>query len=301
MADTYLLPGGRLPRSRLPRSVPAVLLAGLAAAGPAEAVKISAYYYDFNPGYTNSMALAGKSGPGILNPGSPNYTGAPSLAAAGVGPAVTDTYAGFAYGSGATPVQMTGDAISSVQQTSPGVYDLSLTLTNFTLQSNNAIPASEYVYVNIWEDFTGLAGLSSASWTGGTVSITGSWAKTVTTDGVGIEPTATVWNGSNWIQAAPFFGGLLGGPLSGPIAASAPVNALTPYVIGGNLSLGFETILLLSNQDAVPGELLVLPGSLHFNVTLAPQDPSTIPAPGVIWLFTSGLGLLALGRRQRRS
>lgn len=300
MTEIHPLPTGRHARSPLYSSV--LLLAGLAAANPAQAVKVSAYYNDFGPGYTNSMTLVGKSGPGIFNPGPAAFLGAFSLAAGPVGPAVTDTISSFTFGSGATPVQMGGDAISSVQQTSPGVYNLNLTLTNFTIQSNNATPANEYVYVNVWEDFTNLTGLTSASWTGGTVSATGTWAKTIITDSVGIEPIATVWNGTNWSPASPFFGGVLGGPLSGTIAASAPVTALAPYVVGGTLSLGLETILLLNNQDATAGENLVLPGSLHFNVTLAPSDPSgTVPLPAAFWLFATGTAVLLAASRRRHS
>lgn len=257
---------------------PGILLAclasvGLGLAGPAEAVKVSATY-NASGSYSNTMSLTPKLT--ILDPGIANFVGAPSLAAPALFNTNTDAVSAFSFGTPLTAVQMTGDAISSISQPLPNIYDISLTLTNFTF-SSQALAANEYVYLDLWETFTGLPGLSTATWSGA-ASVTGTACRTSPSDSLYIEPIATVYDpgSSSWIAASTFFGGT---PLCGAIAASAPVNPLTPYISGGNLSVGFEAILGLNNVDLVGGDGINLPTSLHFKLRYDSRGPAAAPAP----------------------
>ena len=212
-------------------------LSTIAFGTPAGAVKLSAT--TAGAPYTNSMSLGPKIT--IFDPGSPNFTGVPSLAAPPVTGTNTDTISSFQFGSLVTPVQMTGDAISSISQPVANLFDIDLTLTNFTIQSIN-LPSNEYVYLSIWEQFTGLPVFSTANWTGSSVSIAGSFSKTSLGDNLFIEPivTALTPGPNTWGPVSSFFGGLPPG-LSGSFTASAPVGSLTSYIDGfGNLSVGFE-------------------------------------------------------------
>lgn len=266
---------------------------GLALVPPAQAVKVSAAFNNSGP-YTNSMLLGPKIT--ILDPGAPIFTGLPALPAPPLFGTNTDAYTGFTFGTLLTAVQMGGDALSSITQVAPNAYDLGLTLTNFTL-SSISLSANEYVYLNIWESFTGLPSLSTATWSG-SASISGSSCRTSVGDGLFIEPTATVYDPGSaaWIQASPFFGGMPAG-LCGPIAASATVNPLTPYISGGSLMVGFEVILGLNNNDSLATDFINLPTSLDLNLRYQPAaGPSPVPGP----LPAAGLAMAwRLARRMR--
>ena len=258
---------------------------GLGWLSPAQAVKVSASYNTSGP-YSNVMSLPPKVT--ILDPGPPSFIGLPSLAAPPLFGTNPDSVPAFSYGTPLTAVQMGGDALSSISQPSAGNYDINLTLTNFLL-SSIALPSNEYVYLNIWETFTGLF-FSSGSWSGG-ASISGSACRTGVSDTLFIEPTATVFDpgSSTWIQASTFFGGT---PACGPISASAPVISLTPYISGGTLVVGFEAILGLANADLIGGDVLSLPTSLEFNLRYSsngttPPVPAPLPVGGaaVVWSF----------------
>jgi len=277
---------------------------GLGWLSPAQAVKVSASYNPSGP-YSNVMPLPPKVT--ILDPGAPSFTGLPSLPAPPLFGTNPDIIPAFSYGTPLTAVQMVGDALSSISQPSAGTYDISLTLTNFLL-SSIALPSNEYVYLNIWETFTGLPLFSSGSWSGG-ASVSGSACRTGVSDTLFIEPTATVFDpgSSTWIQASTFFGGT---PACGPISASAPVISLTPYISGGTLVVGFEAILGLANADLIGGDVLSLPTSLEFNLRYSsngttPPVPAPLPLGGaaVVWSFgrrlrrrTHALGPIALHR-----
>ena len=259
---------------------------GLGCLSPAQAVKVSASYNTSGP-YSNVMALPPKVT--ILDPGSPSFTGLPSLPAPPLFGTNSDIVPAFSYGTPLTAVQMVGDALSSISQPTASAYDINLTLTNFLL-SSIALPSTEYVYLNIWETFTGLPLFSSGSWSGG-ASISGSACRTGVSDTLFIEPTATVFDpgSSTWIQASTFFGGT---PICGPISASAPVISLTPYISGGTLIVGFEAILGLANADLIGGDVLSLPTSLEFNLRYSsngttPPVPAPLPVGGaaVVWSF----------------
>lgn len=259
---------------------------------PAQAVKVSASFNASGP-YSNAMGLPAKVT--ILDPGVPAFTGLPSLTAPILFGTSTDTLPAFTFGTPVTAVQMTGDAVSSISQPSPGNYDISLSLTNFVL-SSIALPANEYVYLNVWETFTGLPGLSTATWSSG-ASVTGSACRTSLSDSLFIEPIATVLNPgpSTWIAASTFFGGT---PACGPIAASAPVISLTPYISGGTLIVGLEAILGLANNDLIAGDVLTLPTSLDLRLRYnSTGTPPPVPGPAPLG---AAAALWGLGRRLRR-
>lgn len=258
----------------------------LGAISPVQAVKVSASYNASGP-YTNVMALPPKAI--LFDPGTPTFTSLPSLAAPPLFGLNSDSVAGFGYGTPSTAVQMVGDALSSISQPSPGTYDINLTLTNFVL-SSISLASNEYVYLNLWETFTGLPLFSSATWSGG-ASVTGTACRTGALDSLFIEPIATVFDpgSSSWIPSSTFFGGT---PACGPIAASAAVVPLSPYISGGTLGVGFEAILGLSNADLIGGDVLSLPSSLEFNLRYTNNGtPPPVPAPlplggaAVVWSF----------------
>lgn len=258
----------------------APLLAGLLGAGPVGAVSLSAYYNNYGPPYTNSMGLFPKSPVGILQPGVAQCLGGATLAAPGINSFLinSNTYTGCTWGTVLNPAFMGGDAVATISNVGGNNYDLSLTLTNFTLNSTSVTPlADEYVYINLWENFTGLTG-SNASWSG-LLSVNGTYNRTTTGEIVGIEPIATVFDSglTSWVAASNFFGGIPPG-LSGPFSASTSVVSLTPYIFGGNLRVGVETILLLRNLDGIGGDQINLPTSLELTLQLRDQAP---PAPNV--------------------
>lgn len=281
---------------RLPISSGTLLAAlGLISLGvvsPAQAVKVSASTNTSGP-YTNVMSLAPKVT--VFDPGTPNFTSLPSLAAPALFGTNSDSITGFSYGTAITAVQMTGDALSSISQPSPNAYDISLTLTNFTI-SSIALPANEYVYLDIWETFTGLPGLSTATWSGG-ASITGSACRTGVSDSLFIEPIATVYDpgSSTWIPSSTFFGGT---PICGSISASAPVVPLTAYISGGNLIVGFEAILGLNNVDLLAGDTINLPTSLEMNLRYSNGGTPPVPAP-LPWAGAAAAWSLARRFRHR--
>jgi hypothetical protein len=273
------------------------LLAGLSSislglVSPAQAVKVSASTNPSGP-YSNVMSLAPKVT--ILDPGTPNFTSLPSLAAPALFGTNSDTISPFSYGTAVTAVQMTGDALSSISQPSLNAFDISLTLTNFTI-SSIALPANEYVYLDIWETFTGLPALATASWSGG-ASITGSACRTGVSDGLYIEPIAMVYNpgSSSWMPSSTFFGGT---PMCGSISASAPVVPLTAYISGGTLIVGFEAILGLNNVDLLAGDVINLPTSLEMNLRYSSAGTPPVPAP-LPWAGAAAAWRLARRLRHR--
>jgi hypothetical protein len=272
------------------------LLAGLSSislglVSPAQAVKVSASTNPSAP-YSNVMSLAPKAT--IFDPGTPNFTSLPSLAAPALFGTNSDNISAFSYGTAVTAVQMTGDALSSISQPSLNAFDINLTLTNFTI-SSIALPANEYVYLDIWETFTGLPGLATATWSGG-ASITGSACRTGASDSLFIEPIATVFDpgSSSWIPSSTFFGGT---PMCGTISASAPVIPLTAYISGGSLIVGFEAILGLNNVDLLAGDVINLPTSLEMNLRYSGGGTPPVPAP-LPW--AGAAAAWRLGRRLRR-
>lgn len=270
-------------------------LAAIAFGTPAEAVKVSAT--TAGAPYTNSMTLGPKLT--IFDPGTPNFTGAPSVPAPPVSGTNTDTYLGFQFGSGITAVQMTGDAMSSISQPFANVFDIDLTLTNFTIQSISA-PSNEYVYVNIWEQFTGLPVSSTADWTGSSVAIAGSFSKTSLGDNLFIEPivTALTPGPNTWGPVSTFFGGLPAG-LSGTFSATTPVSPLIGYIDGfGNLTVGFEAIVGLSNNDSTGVDFLTMPSSWDLKLRLDNSAAAT-KVPGPLPLLGAATGY-AWSRRLRR-
>lgn len=195
---------------------------------------------------------------------------------------------------------MSGDAVSTITNLGLNNYDISLTLTNLSLNSTSVPPpANEYIYVKLWENFIGLPVSSTATWSG-SLSAAGNYTRTNLNDILGIEPIATVYDSGSltWVAASSFFGGIPGG-LSGTFLTSTSVNNLSPYIFGGgNLRVGVETILLLNNLDGLGGDQIVLPTSLDLKMRLQdPVPPSTVPAP------LAGLGAAAgwgWSRRLRR-
>lgn len=258
-------------------------LLGFIAAAPAHAVRVSATHINPLAPHTNTMSLAPKLV--IFDPGTPAFIGAPSLTAPAAPGSVSDTVAGFTFGTPSTAVQISGDAISSITRPGPApIFNLDLTLTNFSF-SSISLPANEYVYVNLWETFTSLPIASTASWTG-VASITGSFNKTSLGDGLFIEPIVTAYDATltNWVAASTFFGGL-GPGLAGPIAASTPVASLSSYIDPfGNLSVGYEFILGLNNADVIGGDLINLPTSLELKLRYD-ASASGAPVPGPLSLL----------------
>ena len=83
---------------------------------------------------------------------------------------------------------MSGDAVSTITNLGLNNYDISLTLTNLSLNSTSVPPpANEYIYVNLWENFIGLPVSSTATWSG-SLSAAGNYTRTNLNDILGIEP-----------------------------------------------------------------------------------------------------------------
>lgn len=278
-----------------------VLLAGsvlLVGAEAARAAAVSAAYNTIQGG-SNHMGLPGTVVP--ITPGTPDF-GTLGLAAPGSGTSSVTTP--FAYPAGApnpgNNVQMYGDGISSITNLGAGSFQVELTLTNFTIDQPTPLVSDEYVYLNVWQTFTGLGLPTNTTWsTAGTISVTGLW--TAGPGGfVSIEPTAVVYDtsASNWIQASPFFGSPHSGPGAGPIAASQLVNPLAPYVTGGQLEVGMQAILLLSDIAGAGGNSMNLPSSLHLSLTLTPVP---VPEPSSLVMACLALagGAAAVARRSR--
>lgn len=257
---------------------------GLVGAAPVGAVSLSAYYNNLQP-VTNSMGLLPKSPVGLYQPGVAQCLGGATLTAPAFNSflSASNTYLGCSWGTALNPAFMGGDAVATITNIGLSNYNLSLTLTNFSLNSTNVPPpANEYVYVNLWENIVGLPISSTAVWSG-ILSAVGTYARTNVNDVLGIEPIATVFDSgsTSWVPASNFFGGIPPG-LSGPFNVSTSVNNLTPYVYGGgNLGVGVETILLMNNLDGVGGDQILLPTSLELTMTLRDPSPSApdVPAP----------------------
>jgi len=280
----------------------APFVVGLVGAAPVEAVSLSAYFNNLQP-VTNSMGLLPKSPVGLLQPGVAQCQGGATLTAPASNSflSASNTYTGCNWGTPSNPAYMGGDAVATITNLGLNSYDLSLKLTNFSINSTNVPPpANEYVYVNIWENIIGLPVSSTAVWSG-ILSAIGTYTRTNLNDVLAIEPIATVFDSgtSSWVAASNFFGGIPPG-LSGPFSASTTVANLTPYVYGGgNLRVGVETILLLRNLDGIGGDQILLPSSLELTMRL--QDPAP-PAPSVPAPFAA-LGAAAgwgWSRRLRR-
>jgi hypothetical protein len=283
----------------------APLMAGLIGAAPVEAVSLSAYYNDLLP-VTNSMGLPTKSPVGIYQPGAPQCMVGATLVAPAPGSLGTaaNTVTGCSWGTLAAPASMSGDAVATITNTSASNYDLSLTLTNFTLNSTNVTPlADEYVYVNLWENFIGLPVSPTAIWTG-LLSVNGNYNRTALSDFLGISSVATVWDSgiTLWVAASNSIGGIPAG-LSGPFSDSISVIPLSYYVAGGNLRVGVETILKLGNLDGLGGDLINLPTSLELTMHLsdpAPPAPA-VPAPLAALGAAAGWGWSRRLRRRCRA
>lgn len=279
----------------LSRSVVFVLGCLAIAAPTAQAVQVSAGNSLVQP-TTNLMGLPTPSA--VFDPGLPDF-GSLGLAAPGSGTATAIT--SFAYPSNApnagNAVQMWGDSISSITNLGSGAFQLEVTVTNFMFDQPSPVITDEYVYLNVWETFTGLGLPTSLSWsTSGSMSITGLWTAGAPGQVIGIEPIAIVYDPglSQWTVASAFFGdnnnSLPGG---GPLFATEPVNSLTPYVSGGNLTVGMQSILLMKDLVGAAGLSLNLPTSLHMSVTLTP-----VPEPSTWVLGAFGVpALIALARR----
>lgn len=226
-------------------------------------------------GPTNHMALPAPVG--LFDPGLADF-GTAGLAAPGAGS--SSNTAPFAYPSNApnagNPVQMYGDAVSSITNLGSGAFQADVTLTNFWMNQGSALPTNEYVYLNVWETFTNLGLPSSLTWsTSSTISVNGLWAAGPG-QSVAIEPIAIVYDTSStsWISASPFFGSNGTGPGSGLLLGSAPVSALTPYVTAGQLTVGMQAILLMRDIAGSGGASMHLPTSLHLSITMTP-----VPVP----------------------
>jgi len=280
----------------------APFVVGLVGAAPVEAVSLSAYFNNLQP-VTNAMGLLPKSPVGLLQPGVAQCLSGATLTAPAFNSflSASNTYTGCNWGTPSNPAYMGGNAVATITNLGLNSYDLSLKLTNFSINSTNVPPpANEYVYVNIWENIIGLPVSSTAVWSG-ILSAIGTYTRTNLNDVLAIEPIATVFDSgtSSWVAASNFFGGIPPG-LSGPFSASTTVANLTPYVYGGgNLRVGVETILLLRNLDGIGGDQILLPSSLELTMRL--QDPAP-PAPNVPAPFAA-LGAAAgwgWSRRLRR-
>jgi hypothetical protein len=146
---------------------------------------------------------------------------------------------------------------------------------------------------------SGLGLPSNVIWsTAGTISVSGFWTGGPGAAGT-IEPIAMAVNTSAvWTTVSPFFGSPWLGPGGGPLTGSKPVNSLTANVIGGNLSLGVQSILMLDDPIGAGGNSMNLPTSLHLSVTLTPvevPEPSTFALAG-----TAVVGVLAVWKRRAR-
>ncbi len=261
----------------------------------ASAVEVSASSDGFFA-LSNHMALPGPAG--LFDPGLADF-GLPGLAAPAAGAStvtVPFAYPGNAPNA-ANPVQMYGDAISTITNLGAGSFQLELTLTNFWMDQGSALPTNEYVYLNVWETFTNLGLPSNLSWaTSGSISVNGLWSA-LPNQFVAIEPIAIVYDPSltSWTNASTFFGANGTGPGSGPLIGSAPVSALTPYVSGGQLTVGMQAILLMNDPAGAGGASINLPTSLHLAVTLTP-----VPEPSSFMLAALAVTGCSI-RRWRRS
>ena len=280
----------------------APLVVGLVGTAPVGAVSLSAYFNNLQP-VTNSMGLLPKTPVGILQPGVAQCQFGATLIAPAFNSflSASNAFTGCTWGTPLNPAYMGGDGVATITNLGLNSYDLSLKLTNFSINSTNVPPpANEYVYINLWENIVGLPVSSTAIWSG-ILSAIGTYTRTNLNDVLGIEPIATVFDSgtSSWVAASTFFGGIPPGP-SGPFSASTSVANLTPYVYGGgNLRVGVETILLLRNLDGIGGDQILLPSSLELTMRL--QDPAP-PAPNVPAPFAA-LGAAAgwgWSRRLRR-
>jgi PEP-CTERM motif len=263
-----------------------LLSAGLLVAmKSAQAVQVSASSNPVAP--TNHMALPGPAG--LFDPGAPDF-GSLGLAAPGAG--TNSVTVPFAYPAGApnaaNAVQMYGDTIAAITNLGSGSFQVEVTLTNFWMDQGTALASNEYVYLNVWETFTNLGLPSSLIWsTSGSISVSGLWAAGPG-QSVAIEPIAIVYDPSfsTWGSASPFFGATGTGPGGGPLLGSQSVTSLTPYVSGGQLTVGMQAILLLNDPAGVGGASMNLPSSLHLSMTLEPVE---VPEPGTLLLAAIGI------------
>jgi hypothetical protein len=272
----------------------AVLLVSAETAG---AVAVSASY---NPSQAGSNHMALPPVGTIFDPGTPDF-GSLGLVAPGAGTSsvtVPLAYPANAFNAG-NAVQMYGDAVSTITNLGAGAFQVEVTLTNFFMNQGTALPTDEYVYLNVWETFTGLGVPASLLWaSSGTISVTGVWSAGPASF-VAIEPTAIVFDPSvpTWGQASPFFGANGTGPNSGPLVGSQAVNSLTPYVSAGQVTLGMQAILIMQDQFGAGGALMNLPTSLHLSVNLTPVP---VPEPSTLALALVGLlGLFAYRKGYR--
>lgn len=279
-----------------------VLLAGsvlLGGAQAARAVAISASYSSAQAG-SNHMGLPPVGT--LFDPGTPDF-GFLGLVAPGAG--FTTVTVPFAYPANApnagNAVQMYGDAVSKVTNLGAGAFQVEVTLTNFFMNQGTAVPGTdEYVYLNVWETFTGLGVPASLQWsTAGTISVFGLW-NAGPASFVAIEPTAIVYDPgfATWGQASPFFGANGTGPGSGPLIGSQTVNSLAPYVTAGQVNVGMQAILILDDLIGVGGASMNLPTSLHLSMTLTPVP---VPEPSSLAMACLALagGAVAVARRGR--
>ena len=242
----------------------------------------------------------------LFDPGTPDF-GSLGLVAPGAGS--SSVTVPFAYPAGApsavNPVQMYGDAVSKVTNLGSGAFQVEVTLTNFLMNQGTAVPGTdEYVYLNVWETFTGLGVPASLQWsTAGTISVSGVWSAGPASI-VAIEPTAIVYDPgfSTWGQASPFFGANGTGPGGGPLVGSQAVNSLAPYVTAGQVTVGMQAILILEDPLGVGGASMNLPTSLHLSMTLTPvpvPEPSSL-AMACLALAGGAAAVYRRGRLKRR-
>lgn len=255
-------------------------------ASPARAVSVSAAYNASGcPSsclYANTIGLPPKTA--ILVPAPATTTlGSPLAAPTIASTTNTAVIPAFTFGTASTAVQFTGDAKSAITYNGGNSYTIDLILTNFSFSSATLSSAApEYYYLNLWETFTGLGTSPALTWsTSGQASINGLASKTSLGDGMAIEPIASVYDTINtqWQPSSNFFGGMPT-TLVGPINASTSVFPLGAYVTGaGQVTVGFEVILLMANNDLAGGDFIHLPTSLEMKLNVAPV-PAPLPLAG---------------------